>query len=198
MYEIFKHTKNTRPILINSNQFIRSDIPCLITEDEYIWLKENNILTIIDLRSEQEQNLKPCPLKNNPCFRYMSLPVTGGNNIPETPSNVPVSYLAMCDEQMNVIIDTIMNATTNVMYFCNAGKDRTGVVSAILLKKLGYDNQYIINDYLQSEYNLKEMLISFSESNPEIDINVITPCRKYIDTFLKLYEKNLVYKFRKG
>lgn len=189
MSEIFKYTKNTRPVLINSNQFIRSDVPCLITEEEYIWLKENNILTIIDLRSEQEQNLKPCPLKNNSCFRYMSLSVTGGNNIPETPSDVPVSYLKMCDEQMNIIIDTIMNATTNVMYFCNAGKDRTGVVSAILLKKLGYDNQYIINDYLQSGHNLKETLISFAESNPETDINVITPCRKYIDTFLKLYEE---------
>ena len=188
MSEIFKYTKNTRPILINSNQFIRSDVPCKIMKNEYNWLKENNILTIIDLRTKQEQNLKPCPLKNNSCFKYMSLSVTGGNYIPETPSDVPVSYLKMCDEQMNIIIDTIMSADTNVMYFCNAGKDRTGVVSAILLKKLGYDNQYIINDYLKSENNLKEMLISFAESNPKIDINVITPCRKYIDEFLTLYE----------
>ena len=188
MSEIFKYTKNTRPIIINSNQFIRSDVPCKIMENEYRWLKENNILTIIDLRKEQEQNLKPCPLKNNSCFKYMSLSVTGGNDIPETPSDVPVSYLKMCDEQMNIIINTIMSANTNVMYFCNAGKDRTGVVSAILLKKLGYDNQYIINDYLKSENNLKEMLISFAESNPKIDINVITPCKKYMDEFLTLYE----------
>lgn len=157
-------------------------------EDEYRWLKENNILTIIDLRSEHEQNSKPCPLKHNACFKYISLPVTGGNAIPETTSDVPVSYLNMVDEQMNIIIDTIMNADTNVMYFCNAGKDRTGVVSAILLKKLGYDNQYIINDYLKSANNLKNMLMSFAKSNPEIDINVITPCREYIDTFLTLYE----------
>ena len=188
MSEIFKYTKNTRPILINSNQFIRSDVPCKIMENEYRWLKENNILTIIDLRTEQEQNLKPCPLKNNSCFKYMSLSVTGGNDIPENPSDVPVSYLKMCDEQMNIIIDTILSANTNVMYFCYAGKDRTVVVSAILLKKLGYDNQYIINDYLKSENNLKEMLISFAESNPKVDINVITPCRKYMDKFLTLYE----------
>ena len=188
MSEIFKYTKNTRPILINSNQFIRSDVPWKIMENEYRWLKENNILTIIDLRTEQEQNLKPCPLKNNSCFKYMSLSVTGGNDIPENPSDVPVSYLKMCDEQMNIIIDTILSANTNVMYFCNAGKDRTVVVSAILLKKLGYDNQYIINDYLKSENNLKEMLISFAESNPKVDINVITPCRKYMDKFLTLYE----------
>ncbi len=40
--------------------------------------------------------------------------------------------------EIDKIINTIMNADSNVMYFCGAGKDRTGVVSAIILRKLGY------------------------------------------------------------
>lgn len=43
---------------------------------------------------------------------------------------------------MDNIIDTILNADTNVVYFCNAGKDRTGVVTAIILSNLGYENNY--------------------------------------------------------
>ena len=42
----------------------------------------------------------------------------------------------MLDEKMEKIIHTIMNAKSNVLFFCGAGKDRTGVVSAIIWKKL--------------------------------------------------------------
>lgn len=45
----------------------------------------------------------------------------------------------MLDSQMYRIIDLICNAKSNVLYFCNAGKDRTGVVSAILLLKFSMD-----------------------------------------------------------
>ncbi len=89
---------------------------------------------------------------------------------------------------MDMIVSTIMNADTNVLYFCNAGKDRTGVVSAIILSKLGYDKEYIINDYLLSGENLKEDLLSFAREHTEIDINVITPKREYIETFLEWYQ----------
>ena len=44
------------------------------------------------------------------------------------------------------------------MYFCNAEKDRTGVVTAIILSRPGYEKQYIINDYLLSAANLESAL----------------------------------------
>lgn len=85
---------------------------------------------------------------------------------------------------MNKIIDTIMNAESNVLFFCNAGKDRTGVVSAIILHRLGVDDEYIINDYMLSAENLKDMLFAYAEQYPEVDINVITPKREYMEKFL--------------
>lgn len=104
--------------------------------------------------------------------------------MPECTDDVPLSYIRMADGQMNKIIDTIMNAESNVLFFCNAGKDRTGVVSAIILHRLGADDEFIINDYLLSADNLKEMLQAYAEQNPEIDINVITPKREYMEKFL--------------
>ena len=88
---------------------------------------------------------------------------------------------------MEKIIDLIWNAPSNVLYFCNAGKDRTGVVSAILLCRAGMRREYIVRDYLESGNNLKSLLDSFARQFPEIDSAVITPQSRYILEFLDWY-----------
>ncbi len=177
-------TLNTRSILEENMRYVRSDVPDTLTDTDIEWLLDNNIRTIIDLREDAERTRKMCPLQDNSEFNYICMPVTGGNGIPVTPKDVATSYLNMVDEQMQAIITTIENADTNVLYFCNAGKDRTGVVSGLLLKRLGYDNEYIVNDYMKSKSNLKSMLNAFAESNKNVDINVITPHREYMREFL--------------
>lgn len=52
---IFKSTLNTRQILKDSLRFIRSDVPVQVSEEERTWLLANDITTIIDLRTEDEQ-----------------------------------------------------------------------------------------------------------------------------------------------
>lgn len=178
-------TKNTRNILPDSMRFVRSDVPTSLSEEDIRWLVDNNIRTIVDLREDRERAQKPCPLADNEAFNYICLPVTGGNGIPESPDKVPVSYLNMIDGQLIHIIDVIENAESYVLYFCNAGKDRTGVVSAVLLKRQGFEDEYIIEDYMKSAYNLKDMLEAFAKSNSGVDINVITPHREYMENFLE-------------
>ncbi len=181
---IFRHTRNTRCIIENNYRYIRSDVPVKVSENEISFLKNHHILTLVDLRTESEQLAKPCPLKEISDFSYFSMPVTGGNAVPESPEQVAVSYLAMLDSQMQKIIRTILNADSNILYFCNAGKDRTGVVSALLLKHFGYTDDYIIQDYMQSADNLKEILCQFAKANPEINPEVITPHESYMQQFL--------------
>lgn len=182
--KLFESTKNTRAILPDSLRFIRSDVPTKITAEELQWLKENDMLTIVDLREEHERQQKPCPLAGEAGFAYWCMPVSGGNAVPATPEDVPLSYISMVDGQMDQIMDTLCKAKSNVLYFCNAGKDRTGVVSAILLHRLGCSDEYIIADYMESADNLREMLQAFAESSPEIDIAVITPQTAYMEQFL--------------
>lgn len=103
------------------------------------------------------------PLMDDGRFQYHCMPVTGGNAVPESVEDVSKSCINMVDVQMNKIIGTIINADTNVLYFCNAGKDRTGVVSALLLHKLGMSQEYIINDYMESGIHLKSMLEAYAK-----------------------------------
>lgn len=188
MGSILKSVKNARAILPDSLRFIRSDVPANIGSEEIRWLISENILTVIDLREESERAAKPCPLENMSEFTYENMPVSGGNAVPETADGVAKSYINMADDNMKKIIDRIMSARSGVLYFCNAGKDRTGVVSAILLRKLGYDDEYIIEDYLKSAENPRETLALYAESS-NTDINIITPKREYMEKFLDWLKK---------
>ena len=187
MDHIFENTLNTRLILKENLRFIRSDVPTVITEEEKMWLIENNITTIIDLRTDKERLRKVCPLETDERFAYCVMPVTGGDIVPKTVNDVSASYINMVDEHLYKTIDFIFESKSNVLYFCNAGKDRTGVVSAILLYKSGKTIDYIVDDYMKSKENLMDVLISFASQNPEIDINVITPNECYIKEFLEWF-----------
>lgn len=188
MGSLLQSTKNTRSILRDSFRFLRSDVPDALTEEETAWLVEWNVLTVIDLREESERRRRPCSLEIDDRFSYHVMPVTGGNGVPKCSKEVSESYIRMVDAQMETIIAAIWNAPTNVLYFCNAGKDRTGVVSALLLYWLGMDREYIVQDYLQSRENLRQMLMDFAERNPHVDIRVITPDRYYMEGFLDWLE----------
>ncbi len=184
MSSLLKSCKNCRALLPDSLKYIRSDVPVSLTEEEVAWLLANNIRCIIDLRSEEEQQQKPCSLAKTAGFRYHSLPVRGGNVIPASPELVSRSYLNMVDDQMERILRLIRESDCGVLYFCNAGKDRTGVVSALLLLELGADREQIIEDYLLSGENLREMLLAFAAADPSVDLQVITPQRRYMEEFL--------------
>lgn len=185
MGSIFKSTLNTRYLPTGDMRYIRSDFPDNLSDREMEWLIENDVTTIVDLREEKEYLIKPCSLEEDDRFSYYHMPVTGGGDTPKSPEAVATTYLGMLDDMMDTIIDTIMNAKSKVMYFCGAGKDRTGVVSAIILKKLGFDESVIIDDYMETKDNLMEFLKEYVNKHPEVDINIIIPNENNIKKVLK-------------
>ena len=138
MGSLLKSTRNTRALPTGTLRYIRSDYPGNLLDEEVSWLRKNGVTTIIDLREKTEYAQKPCRLETESGFTYYHLPVTGGGGVPESPESVADAYLKMIDGQMERIICVILKAESNVLYFCGAGKDRTGVVSAILLKQLDH------------------------------------------------------------
>lgn len=188
MSSLFKSTLNTRLLPTDDMHYIRSDFPQNLTDNEVKWLLDNNVTTIVDLREKREYEKRPCRLEKEAGFMFYHLPVTGGGDIPKSPEDVKNVYLSMLDTKMDEIIDTIMNAKSNVLYFCEAGKDRTGVVSAIILKKLGYDEKTIIDDYMETRGNLLKFLTDYVKDHPEVDINTILPNERNIRAVLNMLE----------
>ena len=189
MSSLLSCTRNTRQLLPESFRYIRSDVPASVTREDIQWLLEHNIRTVVDLRSLEEKERKPCPLESCAGFKYYHLSVTGGNSIPAVPEMVHKSYISMVDAQMDRILELVENSPSNVLYFCNAGKDRTGVVSALLLMRMGVADADIVKDYVMSGRNLRQMLEEYAAANPKVDIRVITPCAAYMEDFLKAYRK---------
>lgn len=187
MSSLLRSTLNTRTLPIGGIKYIRSDAPLCPTDEEIRWLMEHGITTLVDLRSAQEVERKPCPLRNVAGFAYYHLPVTGGAEIPVSREHLYEIYLGMVDEQMDIILETILNATSNVMYFCTAGKDRTGVVPALLLKRLGASDAAIVEDYMKSEENLRDMLASYAKDHPEVDPDILIPREENIRKVLSKF-----------
>lgn len=188
MGSLLQSTLNTRALPTGQLRYIRSDYPGNLTAAEVQWLLQNDITTIIDLREEKEYRLNPCILESESGFTYYHLPVTGGGDTPKSPDAVADVYLGMIDEQMDKIIGTILDAKTNVLFFCGAGKDRTGVVSAIILKRLGYSSQKIIEDYMETKDNLNEFLTAYVQAHPEVDIRTIMPNEENIKKVLDVLD----------
>ena len=188
MPSLLQSTFNTRPLPTGDMRFIRSDCPEKLTDEEVAWLRQNRITTVVDLREKKEYERKPCRLESEYGFTYYHMPVTGGGDTPGSPEEAAAVYLGMLDTQMDRIIQTILDAKSNVLYFCGAGKDRTGVVSAVLLKKLGFDDRTILDDYMKTKENLLDFLTGYVKAHPQVDINTILPnenhIRKVLDVLL--------------
>lgn len=186
MGSLLASTLNTRILPAGEGRYLRSDVPLMLTQEETAWLREKNYCTLVDLRATEETEKNPCALAHEPGFTYIHQPVTGGGGTPKSRAHLHQVYRGMLDEQMEKIIQTILNAKTNVMYFCAAGKDRTGVVSAILMKKLGAPEQAIIDDYMQSKDNLMDMLTGYVRLHPEVELDIIVPQPENIQKVLEL------------
>ncbi len=182
---LLRSTANTRQVLPGSFQYLRSDALIAPSSEDIEFLLAHNVTLLIDLRSDAECQRRPCPLENHPAFAYRHMPITGGNAMPASADDVPRSYLRMVDEQMQLILKTMTEAECGVMFFCTAGKDRTGVVSALLQRQAGLSREAIIADYLLSGRNLKDQLADFARLHPEVDPAIYTPQPAYMERFLE-------------
>ena len=183
MPSLLASTANTRLVLPGNDRLLRSDAPLSPTHEDVAFLLSRGITTLIDLRSEEEVNRKPCPLARDSRFTYHHMPVTGGNAMPESPEDVPHSYLRMVDQQMEHIL-RIIRQSEGVMYFCAAGKDRTGVVSALLQREYGMLPETIAAEYAISGENLKAMFAIFHAAHPDINVDIYTPKKEYMSTLM--------------
>ena len=74
------------------------------------------------------------------------------------------------------------------MFHCFAGKDRTGIVAALLLMLAGVADTDVIADYtLSYAYFLKRLRQDFLRTDAEA--NVFRPLPEHIEEFLKLFRQ---------
>lgn len=200
MPSLLDFTYNTRDIggystrsgvEILHGRFLRSDLPYKITDCDIAAVKYAGITDVIDLRSLDEVKSQPCAFRCVEEVNYYHCAFKGDGRVPGSPDEVAESYMEIAEghEVMAEVMRIIANAEGGVLYHCTAGKDRTGVLTVFLMMLAGTSDEDIIENYMQSEPNLREIIDRLCSMYDDLNKEVITPKRRYIEEFLSLFRE---------
>lgn len=194
---LLQTTQNTRDLggystssgaFTRKGVLLRSDVQDDPSDEDLLYLQDNGITTIIDLRGEKDIQREPSGFADKEGFTYFNFPIDEGSGIPESVSEVPRSYMRIAAAKgMPDVFRCMAHASGGVMFNCTAGKDRTGVVSAILLMHAGVSADDIVRDYVLTREFGKERLSLVHRNLPEIDMNIVIPCGMFMSEFLRMF-----------
>ena len=147
-------------------QLYRSDALHHLTAADVARMRDElRIDTVIDLRSSSELATEGRgPLGTEP-VRFHHLPLFDGHVArPEGWSGIETladRYFLLAEiakKPIAQVVALLADAAGPAVYHCAAGKDRTGVVSAVLLGLLGVPDEIIIADYAATQENLDAII----------------------------------------
>lgn len=185
----------------NWKQFLRSDDVSSLTAQDISLLKEYGLTTVIDLRSLQERDSTPYVLDKEPEIEAIHLPLGSENGAqPSMPVEDPneqlgqfyIACLENSKETLKEIVEIMTEKEGITLFHCAAGKDRTGVLSALLLNLAEVSRADILAHYqVTYEYISKNPLITEGfKKQQAFPIELLYSKPSYMETMLNHLEEN--------
>jgi len=141
--------------LVRRGRIFRSDVLYRLTESDTIVLRPLGIKTVIDLRSRDEvRNYPESPLKVAGIHHFNVPIVTDASMVPGSMTEEYLLLHRKVGEGFRVIFGHLANDHYPLVINCFAGKDRTGLTSALILGALGVPDDEIVADYALSEQHM--------------------------------------------
>jgi protein-tyrosine phosphatase len=172
---------------------VRSEAPQKLTEKDIAFLKDYGIKMSIDFRGDREVDRQPSVLRDAEGLNYIRCP-TFNEQVAFTtrkPGKRPAvtsfvewgeKYVEMaegCKDWVGCTLGYIAGSEGGVLYNCTTGKDRTGLISALILGLCGVSYDDITADYCVSEVYLtpvyKELIRIFLEHWPNEKVSIDDP-----------------------
>jgi protein tyrosine/serine phosphatase len=154
--------------------FRSSALEELSERDVRLLIADIGLRTVIDLRSADDREIAQ-PLLDTP-VRYINLPISRGG--PTTSLERPMGadgrvdmpriyrmYIETSAPSITGIIAELTSGATPALFHCAAGKDRTGVVAAIVLSAVGVTRAAVIADFMKTEPALAD-IIAYLQRRP--------------------------------
>ncbi|MDR6923496.1 tyrosine-protein phosphatase [Chryseobacterium sp. 2987] len=202
--------KNTEGRTLKQGLLYRSGHLHKLKKNSFEQLKKLGIKDVIDLRNSKEIAQKPDHLPDEIIYKNYSAFEDEGDQLDQAKKLVLKGkvngsdadkrmmdfykeYVTENPEIIRKIITEIMESDQPVLYHCTAGKDRTGIVSALILTILKFDKQTIYNEYLLSN-NYRKSLVrkrldlayTLHFLYPKMDIQVLEKLswveKRYLDS----------------
>ena len=202
-----KGTSNTRDIggyqtgdlrTVRWQQIIRSENLSRLTANDFQQLEEMGVKTVIDLRTDRERDQSPTVWQGDNPPRFYHFPIGDahndwfnaqrkmikGNRFTEEQATEHMieGYRMIAEEGppsyrklMELVLD---QSNWPVLIHCNAGKDRAGVATALILEAVGVDRETIMEDFILtneiSRAEEKSVLLAKDRKKPSAGSRVAT------------------------
>lgn len=165
---------------------LRGDSPHRLTAYEQGLLLDSGLRAVIDLRGEQEVEERPSVFRATPLVEYWNIPLYDEalrgrmDDLSPTLHQVYELLLDHSQERFRKVLALAADPGNQALLInCAFGKDRTGLVIALLLGLAGVPDEIIVEDYGLSE----------QYSQPLIEESLMYAMEKGLD--LEEYEVNL-------
>ena len=158
-------------------RLFRADGLHRLSDDDHRRLIELGVSTVIDLRTVDEAEQRGrFPVEQVP-VRFVDLPLT--DVLPSTEempswresSYVAQRYVEMVDQGAPALSRAFevlgSDGSLPAVFHCSAGKDRTGVLSALILAFVGVPDQTIVEDYALSAAAMVRLLEHLKAEYPD-------------------------------
>jgi protein-tyrosine phosphatase len=158
-------------------RLFRADGLSRLTENDMAAFASLGVVTVIDLRTDLEATTQGRFPGDVDGVSYHHLPLTdtlpGEEETPDWDSAAFVSdrYLAMLSEG-TATVSTALRLLADpgnqpAVFHCSVGKDRTGVLSALVLGLLGVPDEIVVEDYALSYDAMLRILEHLKERYPD-------------------------------
>lgn len=194
-------------------KFLRSDSPHAINENGVSQLVHLGIRTVIDLRYADECIRTPNPLANTPKVTYHNIPLMVHGVIENNAEDLTrlgafYRYLLHSSQPAFArVFNTMAEQPGTTLFHCQVGKDRTGVVAALLLSLAGTPTAHIIDDYVATVTHIAPLLPELRQHRPaqisEVQYERLLDARadfiiEFLDEITTQYDSTQNYLLRIG
>ncbi|MEP7287379.1 MAG: tyrosine-protein phosphatase [Chloroflexota bacterium] len=132
------------------------------------------VKTIIDLRDEWEAQSFPDIFAQSTEVKYYNVPLIGNSLSSDEHWKIAMKsynqlhelyaiYLNLCQPQVKAIVHAVAESTPATLIHCHAGKDRTGLVTALVLAAVGVPAALIAEDYAHTNAQITFLIDQWRE-----------------------------------
>ncbi|WP_445432666.1 tyrosine-protein phosphatase [Chryseobacterium indoltheticum] len=174
-FRMMGNIKNIDGRILKEGKFYRSAHLHQLKNKSIKEFQKLGIKEIIDLRNFKEISQKPDVIPQNIDYKNYSAFEDEGDQLDQAKKLVLKGKVIGSDADQRMldfyknystenpkiikkIIREILDSESPVLYHCTAGKDRTGIITALILTILKFDKETIENDYLLSNNYRKQLV----------------------------------------
>ena len=183
-------------------RFIRSDEPSGLTPNDIELLLAYPISTIIDLRSDGEIARRLFQKANYPALLYRNISLFPADPDNENDPSVQLAIsLSLGDLYVHLlqtrqhhfaqVFRLITKAPPGaILFHCTHGKDRTGMVAALLLSLVGIPENDIINNYAETYEHIRPLVDKLMTGMPASRRHILRSDASNMEMFLRYLHDN--------